>query len=229
MQIEFQSRDFGAFVLGREVLKRFPAAEVKFVVKKNIACEGEVTSPRLPGVAIQEGDFWERALMQILDGGTRFGRIGIFFDRQDVEAKEFFTKLDVSKWKYSPIDRRAEKTPKISLFETQLIHHIADEGCADSVEFRRLARKYIRPAKHARCDVIFFPEAILGAEKTVKILQHIAGTQMKCRFVSEFVLTDEIVKVVEKSKKQKIEIESGDDGEFTRQRGEGVLRVKFKK
>ncbi len=217
MQIEFQSRDFGAFVFGREVLKQFPAADLKFVVQKE-------------GNGISESNFWDIALAQILEGGTRFGRIGIFFDRANLDAKKFFEKLDVSKLKYTPTDRRAEKKPKISLFETQILHHLANEGCADSVEFRRLARKFIRKAKHAKCDTVFFPEAIFGTEKTQKILRHIAGTQMKCRFVSEFVLSDEkIVKAAEKSKKQKIEIESGDDEEFTRQMGEGILRVKLKR
>ena len=106
---------------------------------------------------------------------------------------------------------------------------MANEAMADSVEFRRLARKYLRKAKHIHCDTIFFPEAIMGEEKTRKILQHIVGTQMKCVFVSDFVFeNEEIKKKIKSSKKRNISIISGDDADFTGKRAEGILRTKLK-
>lgn len=67
----------------------------------------------------------------------------------------------------------------IQAFPAQALHHLAEEGLADSVEFRRLARKFIRQAKTHNCRSLFFPEAIFADPKTQKILQHLAGSQLK--------------------------------------------------
>lgn len=73
----------------------------------------------------------------------------------------------------------AEAYSKMPLFPTQAIHHLALEGLADSVEFRRLARKEIRRAKQHNLKHLYFPEAIFANPKTKKILQHLAGTQLQ--------------------------------------------------
>ncbi len=220
MQIELWGKGYGPFVFGREVLKKEPAVGLKFCVQQ---------SDKSPKSVIGEWDFWDTGVRNILEKMTRFGRIGIFFDRKNKLAGEFFSTLDISKYKYDPKDRRAAKKPCVSVFETLILWEMANEAMADSVEFRRLARKYLRKAKHIHCDTIFFPEAIMGEEKTRKILQHIVGTQMKCVFVSDFVFeNEEIKKKIKSSKKRNISIISGDDADFTGKRAEGILRTKLK-
>ncbi len=226
MDFKFQSTDFGALVFGREVLKKNPNAVLKLWVGtppippskegRDIACES---------------DFWETGLQKILSGLTHFGRIGIFYDRKNIAAKAFFCKdrFETCPYKCKEKDKRAEKMPQFHTFETQALHHLANEGLADTVEFRRLARKFLRHAKNAHCDTIFFTEAIFGEEKTRKILQHIAGTQMRVMVPNDFI---EILKQVQddnkKNQKRSIKIHTGDDVEFTRKRAEEILRTKLR-
>jgi len=229
MDFKFQSADFGALVLGREILKKEPNATLELWVEQK--------NPPPPltkgGKVVCEFDLWESALQKILSEITRFGRIGIFYDRKNVAAKEFCKILQVKKLTHKPQDKRAEKSPQFHVFETQVLHHMANEGCADTVEFRRLARKFLRHAKNAHCDTVFFTEAIFGEEKTRKILQHLAGTQMKVVVASDFA-----VSAIPKSRganmdsrlqkeKRSITIHTSDTPEFTKIRAERILQTKL--
>lgn len=212
MTLKFTGKDFGPFVLGREVLKKFPKASLEFCVAGDNS--------------LSEEKLWDGAVMQILNQWTRFGRIGFFYDRKNKNAEEFCHVLSQSKFTYTPTDtRRAEKTPILSFFETQILHEMANEGLADSVEFRRLVRKFIRKAKHAHCDTIFFMEAIFGEEEVKKILQHIAGTQIRVFAPSDFLSLEGI----KEGKERKIQITTGDDPQFTHHRAEKILKTKLKK
>ncbi len=222
MQVLISGADFGIFVLGRTILKQYPKAKIKFFFKK-ISKEKE---------SIKESDFRERGIKEILSEITRFGRIGVFLDRKNLEAKTFFQKQivesDQTKYlnDYNPKDtRRAEKKPNITLFDTQLLRDFANEGLADSVEFRRLTRKFIRNAKNAGCDTIFFPEAIFGEKKTQQILQQIAGTQMKVVTLKDFFPIPKI-----DSTKREIKICWQEESkEFLKKRAEKILETKLGK
>ncbi len=76
---------------------------------------------------------------------------------------------------------------------TELLDNFASRALADSVEFRRLARKYLRKVKSHNCSRVLFLSGVLADEKTQKILKQILGTQIKPLFLSEF-LPEEIIK-----------------------------------
>ena len=215
MSDTFWSRDFGAFVFGRAVLKKDPNAQLEL----NVVQAGKK-------VGMSESDFWDKGLGDILKLHTRFGRVGLFHERTNKEAGEFCEGVSKTKRDYSPSDkRRSRKEPILRSFEMQGVCALANEGLADSVEFRRLTRKFIRHAKHAHCDTIFFLDAILGEEKIRMILKHLAGTQIKLFFPDDFMDMGK----PSTAKERKITIESGDGDEFTRKMAEKILRTKLKK
>ena len=215
MSDTFWSRDFGAFVFGRAVLKIDPNAQLEFHVAQAGAKKG-----------VNESDFWDKGVQEILKLHTRFGRIGLFHERGNKEARNFCNDVVKTKKDHSTSDeRRARKTPELTAFQMQGVLSLANEGLADSVEFRRLARKFIRPAKHAHCDTIFFLDAILGEEKTRTILKHLAGTQIKLFFPDDFMER----RKPSTAKTRTLKIESGDEDEFTRKMAEKILRTKMKK
>ncbi len=150
-------------------------------------------------------------------------------DRKNKEAKTFYEQIDVKSLDYQPIDkRRAEKIPQLSFFESQVVCEMANEGMADSVEFRRLIRKFLRKVKSFNCDTVLLADAILGEEKTKKIVQYLAGPRLKVFVPSDFLfeVVDECE--LEKSEQREIKIETGDDVEFTKLRAEKILRTKIK-
>lgn len=202
----FSGSDFGVFVFGREILKKQNTAHLSFEIKKN--------SPH-----IQE-PYWEKGLRTIALQ-TKFGRIGIVHERKNIAAQTFVTNLPTN-IKYTPREPRSETDLSIKNYETQILWELANEELADSVEFRRLARKYIRTMKHAHRDSLFFLDAILGEEKTRKILQHIAGTQIKLYFPSDFMEIPD-----EKNEKREISIVTDDDIDFTQKRAERILQTKL--
>ncbi len=213
MKKSFLSADFGALVFGREVLKKFPKAFLVFEVQKAIKNPTEC-------------DFWEKGMHEILQSLTAFGRIACFFDRKNVSAKEFCENLDLKKYKYVPQKpHRAEKEARVSSVETQVLHEMANEGLADSVEFRRLARKYIRRAKNANVDTIFWLETIFAEEKTRKIIDHLTGSQIRNVFPVDFLSLDDVKEGAARS----LEIHTGDDASFTHKRAEAILRTKIGK
>ncbi|MBT3349474.1 hypothetical protein HN954_05100 [bacterium] len=216
MVFKFWGTDFGSLAIGRAILKKNPAAELEFFVGDSEKKEKNAT---------HESDFWADAIREIFRGVTRFGRVAIIFDRKNLIAKNFTEKISVDP-KYSPQEkRRGEATPKIFPTPVSILAQMANEGFADSVEFRRLWRKFLRPLRHAHVDTIFFAEAIFAEEKTRQILQQICGTQIKCFFVTDFLPEN----LFEKSEKQSIKITTGDDIDFTRERAEKILRTKLGK
>lgn len=209
----FSGNDFGAFVFGRKVLLQNPQAGISFVIGKKSAEK-----------SVSESDFWESGIIDICKNKTRFGRIGVVYDRKNKAAKDFCENLEIKEEQYSPQEKRnhTEKNPRIFFIETQILREMAHEGLADSVEFRRLARKQLRPLKHANVDTVFFLENILAEEKTRKILKHIQGTQQRLCFPVDFFKTSD-----EQSKKRKIEIESDENEDFVRIRAEKILKTKL--
>ncbi len=215
MSDTFWSRDFGAFVFGRTLLKTDPNAQLEF----NVAQAGTKKGA-------SESDFWEKGMGEILKSHTRFGRVGLFHERTNKEAKDFCNGVAKTKRDYSPTDeKRARKTPELTAFQMQGVCALANEGLADSVEFRRLMRKVLRHAKHAHCDSIFFLDAIMGEEKTRSILKHLAGPQIKLFFPDDFMDMGK----PSTEKERKIKIESEDAEQFTRKIAEKILRTKLKK
>ena len=219
MSLAFFSRDFGALVFGREILKKYPQARFSLQVQSPIASDLHFT----------QTDFWGLGLQQILQEWTRFGRVGIFAERKNQEAQMFFENHGVDQYLYKPKEKkRTEKKPSIHFFQTQFIHEIANEGGEESVEFRRLVRKYIRRAKNYHIDTIFFPEAIFGADKTRKVLQHLAGSQMKVICVTDFLWLHENLKCLSTEfQDSNLCIFTGDDLAFTHHRAEKILRRKI--
>jgi len=118
----------------------------------------------------------------------------------------------------------ADKEDLIS-FPTQALHHLANEGLADSVEFRRLARKFIRKAKEHNCQLLFFPELIFAEPKTQKILQHLAGSQLK---IVTCQLRDTKYKIPEAETQHITIYHSLADITFLKSRAETILGKKLK-
>ena len=96
---------------------------------------------------------------------------------------------------------------------------------ADTVEFRRLARKYLRPARNAHCDGVLFLSGVLADESSQKILEKILGTQIKPVFITEFLPEE----CFTPAKKQQIEIFTDQDLERTHQEAEKFLHTKLAK
>lgn len=217
MQYSFIGNDFGVFVLGKVVLKKIPQAKISFFLEK----EKNISKKEL----IKESDLWEKSFCKTLKQ-TRFGRIGIFYDRKNFEIPKFFQKQinKIETFEYHPKEKkRACQKPQITLFKTQILHEFANEGLSDSVEFRRLARKFIRQAKNANCDILFFPESIFGETKTKKILQHLAGTQRKILTVDDFL---EVFEAEPKAREIKI-FQTQEDQKFVKLRAETILQTKL--
>lgn len=218
----------GIFAYGRVILKKNNQAQLRFVLKTET----------------MGNDFFQEklltsALQKILTV-TRFGRIGILYDRKNIWAKRLLKNpssilLDSHQCSnvYAPSDKRAVKTPEIQVFEYQVLRDMAQEGLSGTVEFRRLARKYLRPTKHAHCDTLLLLDDIMGEESTRKQWQALAGTQQKIVCLSDFVL--DLPDVSEKISKQNtqrfIELDLDDfwveQKEFVYARAEQVLRTKL--
>ncbi len=219
MAYHFCGSDFGPLVFGREILRRTPKTILTFEVQQG-------DSKSLDQKKCTESCFWSLGFHSIVKNHSRFGRIGLFFDRKNTRANQFCEQIQTISFEYKPLDKRAEKNVCITSFEAQVLHEMANEGLSDTVEFRRLARKYIRRAKHAHVDSIFFLEVIFGEEKTRNILQHIAGSQIKLFFPSDFLGSEFFESAVSE---RKLEIVTGDGVGFTRMRAEKILRTKLEK
>ena len=86
--------------------------------------------------------------------------------------------------------------------QTEMLEGFANRGLTDTVEFRRIVRKYLRAVRNSNCDGALFISGILSDEKTQKILKHILGSQVKPVFMTDF-LPDELFAPADK---QSIEI-----------------------
>ncbi len=202
--------DIGIFVLGRKILVKNPTAELYFNI-----CSDKNNNLSL--------SLFKNGITNILKSKTKFGRIGIIIDRKNFLLIDVALSFDNSTSIYLPQDKRAEKKPCLKVFKSQALKHLALEGLSDSVEFRRLARKHIRYVKQNNCDTLFFPEPIFGDKKTKKILQHIAGTQIKV-----FTADDFFNPIIKEAKQQKITIKYADeDPLFLKKRAETILQTKL--
>ncbi len=207
--MKFQG-NLGILVLGIKVLSVNPKAALSFMIEKN----EEPTD--------MEYSLWEKSVQEILSA-TKFGRIGIFLDRKNFLAHQYFQAFDYQKTPYKPKGKRSEKCPRVTVFTFQVLRAMALEGLADTVEFRRLGRRFIRQAKNANCDTIFFPELIFGETKTKKILQHIAGKRIKVYTSDDF-----FVPIVENGDLGDVSILSkGEDPFFLKKRSEQILHQKL--
>lgn len=215
MQKNIIGNNYGMFVLGRKILLQDSPTSLHFYFQ-------DCATNAIANDCSLEQDHIKNELLK----RTRFGRIGIITDRSKAtdtmhwgQKKEFNF--------YQPTDKRALTTPLISIFKTQVLYHMAEEGLADSVEFRRLARKFIRPAKHAQCDTLFFTEAIFGESKTKKILQHLAGTQMKVVTPDDFLKLKNCCSDAQIASEIKIHFKH-EDPAFLKKRAEQILKRKLK-
>lgn len=220
MQQELFGPNVGIFVLGRVIFKVDPTAQLHFRKDK--------PSIETASKAISGAMYWETGI-QYCAHETKFGRVGVCYDHQNTFAQETLTSIKSSEIEYRPTDKRAESELQVSYFPTQVLYHMALEGHGGSVEFRRLARKFIREAKNANCDVMYFPEAIFGEESTQKVLQQIAGTQVRVVTLAD-VFGEELGKRKKRGKeseKREITI-SPEFTEFEKQRAAEILRTKLK-
>ena len=207
------SNDLSAFVYGRKILKQSPQASIEFILQDGTKQSN--TSEQ----------FWNTALSDIAKNQTRFGRVGLIYDRKNKIAKNFVESFNFEALEYKAQEERAhtEKKLRITILETQILTEIANEGFADSVEFRRLARKQLRPLRHANIDTIFFFEDILSEEKTRKILSTIIGGQRKLMFPIDYFTPE-----IQETNKRKIEIISDTEDElFLKNRAEQILKTQI--
>ena len=122
------------------------------------------------------------AMMSRLGTYTRFGRLAVVAKGGLGETSE----ADLRK-AYLVSDKRGEEVLQCRYFEMPGLSDLAYVGLGGSVEFRRLARKYIRKAKQAHCDTLFLADPILAETRTKKVLQHIAGSQIRVYCLDEVV------------------------------------------
>jgi hypothetical protein len=215
--------DVGIFAFGRNILREYNKANLKFVLTRDSEN------------ALQE-KLLVLALQKILTT-TRFGRIGIMHDRKNLWAKKKLAALNIDDFAYQPADSRANLKPEIHIFEYPVLRDMALEGLADSVEFRRLTRKYLRPAKQANCDTILLLDDIMGSDSARKQWTALAGTQREIICLSDFVLglsaVSEKKSAWEQAEKRSIEIELDEfwteQKEFVYEQAQKVLRTKLKK
>jgi hypothetical protein len=171
MPLKIEGLDIGILSFGRRILSQNPHQSLDFSWSHGGDHNFKI----------------ESSLEILLQRHTRWGRIGIWYDRQNYTLSRYLKTLNFSIPNYHPQDpKRAEKSPKISIFPVPVLRTMALEGLADSVEFRRLSRKHIRHLKRQHIDTLFLPEPIFAEPRTQKILQHLAGTQIKVYTIVDF-------------------------------------------
>jgi hypothetical protein len=173
---------------------------------------------------IQESDLWESAIKNIVEEKTKFGKIGIVYERKNTEANDFCNTLASNKFNYKQKNPRAEKSAKFLSITTQAVMEMANEGLSDTVEFRRMIRKYIKTAKNAKIDSLLFLEGIFAEKTTRNIIAKTAGTQMRTYFITDFASNSKNQNPAKKEFKIKI----ADDLNFTKKRAEQILQKKLK-
>lgn len=208
--MQIRHYDFGAFVIAREILKQFPAARLEIEI-------APVYNFYLDYPLIRDAFFRENNTLGVSSQQEKKHRkkqeYGIFLERK----------------------KTIQSHPNIKFFPYQVLPTLVQEGLADSVEFRRLARKFIRPAKHAHIRTLCCPELLFSAEKTPKILQHLAGTQMQIITIAD-ILDGKIEKYFpgispSKSREITIKIDKNIESDltFAQSRAEKIIRTKIKK
>lgn len=109
--------------------------------------------------------------------------------------------------------------------QTEMLSEFVNRGLADTVEFRRLARKYLRAVRNNNCPVALFFSGVLADEKAQKILSHILGSQVKPVFLTEFLPEDFFIP----ADKQSIEIFTSENLERVHAEAEKFLHTKLAK
>ncbi len=197
MQLRFSGFDFGIFVLGREILKQNSPVNIIFDLS-----DSDVFLLEMNKNKFDEKYFWKKDILEIQKYlkikfskknkfTENFDKIGIFYDHKNYEVEDFFENNFILENTDSEKGVCNMPLQKIKMFPYKILKNFAEEGLADSVEFRRLARKFLRIAKSHNCKALYFPEIIFGDEKTQQILQHLAGSQMKIFTVKDFFVLPE--------------------------------------
>lgn len=106
-----------------------------------------------------------------------------------------------------------------------LLSSFANRGLSDTVEFRRLARKYLRSARNAHCDGVLFLSGILADESCRKVLAKTLGTQIKPIYVTNFLPESFFVP----AERQRIEIFTDQDENRVHREAEKFLHMKLAK
>ncbi len=193
--IQLWSDDNAALVVARTILKQEPRISLQIFLGGTV-----------PEGAFVISDIWEKA---IVAAATKYKRLGIAIDRSKDTEKNFLQ----------------ETGKNLISIQYELLSEFSNRGMADTVEFRRLTRKYLRSARNAHCDGILFLSGVLAEEKTRKVISQIMGTQSTPIFVTEF-LPDEFFIATEK---QSIEIFTDQDIERIHTEAEHFLHIKLAK
>ncbi len=207
MSIEITGSDFGVFVLARHLLRQHQALSIRMHIDPK-------TSP-------QTQETLYAPLMQKAIQETPFGRIGLFYERSNQIAAQWIEKNKTT-FPYQPRTKRSQTHVCFTIQATPILLSMIHEGIHDSVEFRRLARKHIRPFKNAHCDTIVFFDSLFGDEKARSILSHIAGKQIRLLFPDD--VFDPLVK---SESKRNLSITSFEPLDFTQKRAESLLKTKL--
>ncbi len=196
MQVQIQGANYGALVLTRYILLANPQADLLIEINRNQAQSTEAS-------------LWESFFDSIAKDLKR-REAAVLFDRKNQEIDRYLSQKDFGDLVLKPI-------------KTQILAEHANEGLVDSVEFRRGLRKYIRALKNEKMRTAIFPEALFAETKTRKIIQHVAGSQIKCIFLDKSLLSP----LIKDSKKQKICIITTEEKTFTHLRAEQLLQQKL--
>jgi hypothetical protein len=193
--IQLWSSDNAALMLARTILIREPKTSLQIFL-------GEIR----PKNVFSASDLWKDA---VSTANLKFKKLGIAIDQGNHEENAFL-----------------QDTCDNSFFiHYELLSDFANRQLADTVEFRRLARKYLRPAKHAHCDAVLFLSGTLSDETSRKILAKTLGTQITSVFVTDFLPKELFIA----EKKQQIEIFTDQNIERTHFEAEKILRTKLAK
>lgn len=193
--IHLWSSDNAALVLARSILHR----EKKVAIKITL-------SQTCPSGAFSPADVWQKVLQE---SEKNKKRLGVAIDGA-VDAECSFLQKNGKNF--------------VALYY-ELLSAFANRGLSDTVEFRRLARKYLRSARNNQCDGVLFLSGILADETSCKVLAKILGTQIKPVFITEF-LPEEFFLPAEK---QVIEIYTDRDRERVHREAEHFLHMKLAK
>lgn len=193
--IQLWSSNNAALVLAREIFRREPKSAIQ------IFLGGEK-----PQGVFSVSDLWKTAIEQSIQ---TYSHLGIAIDGAKDGERESVASCD----------------EKVFNFEYELLSSFAERGLADTVEFRRLARKYLRPARNAHCDGVLFLSGILASESSRKVLAKMTGSKVKTVFVTDFIPKEVCVP----AEKQRVEIFTNQDEIRVHQEAEKILRMKLAK
>ncbi len=193
--IQLWSSDNAALVLARAILRKEPKVALQIFLGK--------THPE--GV-FSVSDFWKIALEK---AEKKYKRLGIAVDVANDEENSFLQGAGESVF---PVRH-------------ELISFMANRRLADTVEFRRIARKYLRPVRNAHCDGVLFLSGILADEEAGKILTKTLGSQSEPIFMTEFLPEEWFIA----AGKQSIEIFTDQNVERVHAEAEKFLHTKLAK